>query len=99
MNVSTAIRLESVKEYYFSKKLREVAGLIQAGKPVLNMGIGSPDLPPHPSVVEALQGAMARPGPICIKAIRVSQNYAKPLLFFTIGIIRFHSIRLQKYFH
>ena len=61
MNVSTAIRLESVKEYYFSKKLREVAGLIQAGKPVLNMGIGSPDLPPHPSVVEALQGAMAHP--------------------------------------
>lgn len=61
MNVSTAIRLESVKEYYFSKKLREVAGLILAGKPVLNMGIGSPDLPPHPSVVEALQGAMAHP--------------------------------------
>lgn len=61
MNVSTAIRLESVKEYYFSKKLREVAGLIQAGKPLLNMGIGSPDLPPHPSVVEALQGAMANP--------------------------------------
>ncbi|MEL0301106.1 MAG: aminotransferase class I/II-fold pyridoxal phosphate-dependent enzyme [Flavobacteriaceae bacterium] len=61
MNVSTAIRLESVKEYYFSMKLREVAGLIQAGKPVLNMGIGSPDLPPHPSVVEALQGAMAHP--------------------------------------
>ena len=61
MNVSTAIRLESVKEYYFSKKLREVAGLIQAGKPILNMGIGSPDLPPHPSVVEALQGAMTHP--------------------------------------
>ena len=45
MKVNTALRLESVKEYYFSKKLREVAGLIQAGKPVLNMGIGSPDLP------------------------------------------------------
>ena len=61
MKVSTAKRLESVKEYYFSKKLREVAGLIQAGKPVLNMGIGSPDLPPHPSVIEALQGAMTHP--------------------------------------
>ncbi len=61
MNVSTATRLESVKEYYFSKKLREVAGLVQAGKPVLNMGIGSPDLPPHPSVVEALQTGMAHP--------------------------------------
>lgn len=61
MNVSTATRLESVKEYYFSKKLREVAGLVQAGKSVLNMGIGSPDLPPHPSVVEALQTGMAHP--------------------------------------
>lgn len=61
MNVSTASRLESVKEYYFSKKLREVAGLVQAGKSVLNMGIGSPDLPPHPSVVEALQTGMAHP--------------------------------------
>ena len=57
MKVSTAIRLESIKEYYFSKKLREVADLIQAGKPILNMGIGSPDLPPHPSVTEALHGA------------------------------------------
>ena len=61
MKVSTAIRLESIKEYYFSKKLREVAGLIQAGKPLLNMGIGSPDLPPHPSVIEALDGAMTHP--------------------------------------
>ena len=61
MKVNTALRLESVKEYYFSKKLREVAGLIQAGKPVLNMGIGSPDLPPHPSVIEALQEAMTHP--------------------------------------
>ena len=61
MKVNTALRLESVKEYYFSKKLREVAGLIQAGKPVLNMGIGSPDLPPHPSVIEALHGAMTHP--------------------------------------
>ena len=57
----TATRLESVKEYYFSKKLREVAGLVQQGKPILNMGIGSPDLPPHPSVVEALQAGLSYP--------------------------------------
>lgn len=61
MKVNTATRLESVKEYYFSKKLREVAGLVQAGKPVLNMGIGSPDLPPHPSIVEALSTGMSHP--------------------------------------
>ena len=61
MKVTTATRLESVKEYYFSKKLREVAGLVQAGKPILNMGIGSPDLPPHPSIMEALTKAMLHP--------------------------------------
>lgn len=57
----TATRLESVKEYYFSKKLREVAGLVQQGRPILNMGIGSPDLPPHPSVVETLQAGLSHP--------------------------------------
>ena len=57
----TADRLASVKEYYFSAKLREVAGLIQAGRPIINMGIGSPDLPPHPSVVEALASGLSHP--------------------------------------
>lgn len=61
MKLTTALRLDSVKEYYFSKKLREVASLIQAGKPVLNMGIGSPDLPPHSSIVEALSRGMGHP--------------------------------------
>jgi aspartate/methionine/tyrosine aminotransferase len=57
----TANRLASVKEYYFSTKLREVAALVQAGKPIINMGIGSPDLAPHPAVVEALNTGMAHP--------------------------------------
>ena len=41
----TAKRLESVQEYYFSRKLREVAQRIKKGLPIINMGIGSPDLP------------------------------------------------------
>ncbi|MDA9571808.1 aminotransferase class I/II-fold pyridoxal phosphate-dependent enzyme [Flavobacteriaceae bacterium] len=57
----TAKRLESVQEYYFSRKLREVAQRIQAGQPIINMGIGSPDLPAHPSVTEALQNALTHP--------------------------------------
>lgn len=61
MNISTAERLASVKEYYFSKKLREVAQLQQQGKPILNMGIGSPDLPPHPAVLQALDQGMSQP--------------------------------------
>ena len=57
----TAERLKSVQEYYFSKKLREVAARIEDGKPVINMGIGSPDLPPHPAVTEALQAGLSHP--------------------------------------
>ena len=57
----TARRLESVQEYYFSKKLREVAGLILEGKDIINMGIGSPDLAPFPSVVKALKASLSHP--------------------------------------
>ncbi len=49
-----ANRLDTVQEYYFSRKLREVRGLISAGKDIINMGIGSPDLAPPQSVVNAL---------------------------------------------
>lgn len=53
--ITTAQRLHKVEEYYFSKKLREVNGLIASGKPIINMGIGSPDLPPHELVIEAIR--------------------------------------------
>ena len=53
--VTTAKRLESVQEYYFSRKLKEVRQLLQEGKPIINMGIGSPDLAPHVSVIQAIQ--------------------------------------------
>ena len=56
--ITTATRLNSVEEYYFSRKLREVRQLISDGKPIINMGIGSPDLAPHPSVIEAINKAM-----------------------------------------
>lgn len=48
-------RLGEVQEYYFSKKLKEVQKLRESGKPIINMGIGSPDLPPDNSVIEALK--------------------------------------------
>ena len=56
-----AKRLNSVKEYYFSRKLREVSRMINSGKPVINMGIGSPDIEPNPKVVKALTDAMSHP--------------------------------------
>ncbi|MEX0290486.1 MAG: pyridoxal phosphate-dependent aminotransferase [Flavobacteriaceae bacterium] len=60
--IRTAKRLESVEEYYFSKKLREVRGLIGQGKPIINMGIGSPDLAPPEAVVNCLIESMRDQG-------------------------------------
>ena len=59
--ITTARRLDSVQEYYFATKLREVRGLISAGKPIINAGIGSPDLLPPDHVIPALIGAMQDP--------------------------------------
>jgi LL-diaminopimelate aminotransferase len=56
--IKAAKRLETVQEYYFSKKLREVRSLIAVGKPIINMGIGSPDLQPPAQVLEAIQGSL-----------------------------------------
>ncbi len=58
----TADRLNSVKEYYFSTKLREVRGLIAQGRPIINMGIGSPDLAPSPQVLETLRDSIIEAG-------------------------------------
>ncbi|TJY36987.1 pyridoxal phosphate-dependent aminotransferase [Pontimicrobium aquaticum] len=52
--IEGAKRLHTVEEYYFSKKLREVSMLKAAGKPIINLGIGSPDLQPPQKVVTAL---------------------------------------------
>lgn len=49
-----AQRLNSVSEYYFSAKLREVAAMNAAGKNVINLGIGNPDLPPSQATIDAL---------------------------------------------
>jgi LL-diaminopimelate aminotransferase len=59
--VSTAKRLEGIGEYYFSQKLREIDGLNREGKNVINLGIGSPDLPPHPDVISILNSESAKP--------------------------------------
>ena len=56
--ITTAKRLDTVEEYYFSSKLREVRQLASEGKPIINMGIGSPDLLPSKAVVDALVLAM-----------------------------------------
>jgi len=56
--IKAAKRLDTVQEYYFSKKLREVRGLAAAGKPIINMGIGSPDLQPPVEVLAAIKSSL-----------------------------------------
>ena len=53
-NITLANRVGSVQEYYFSKKLKEVAEMNAAGKNVINLGVGSPDLPPSEQTIETL---------------------------------------------
>lgn len=53
-SIQPAKRLDSIKEYYFSTKLKEVAAMNAAGKNVISLGIGSPDMPPSPETIDAL---------------------------------------------
>ena len=55
----TANRLHTVEEYYFSKKLREVNAMKSAGAPIINLGIGSPDLAPSKTVISAITDSLA----------------------------------------
>jgi len=59
--IATAKRLEGIGEYYFSRKLREIDELNRQGKAIINLGIGSPDQPPHPDVIKILQEESAKP--------------------------------------
>ncbi|WP_296634278.1 aminotransferase class I/II-fold pyridoxal phosphate-dependent enzyme [Polaribacter sp.] len=57
--IQPAKRLDTVQEYYFSKKLREVRDLAASGKPIINMGIGSPDLQPPENVLVAISESLS----------------------------------------
>ena len=59
--MEVAKRLNGIGEYYFSQKLREIEELNKSGKDIINLGIGSPDLPPHPDVIKTLQEESAKP--------------------------------------
>lgn len=59
--IEVANRLQTVEEYYFSKKLREVNALIASGKPIINLGIGSPDMQPPKKVISAISASLENP--------------------------------------
>lgn len=59
--IQPANRLNTVTEYYFSVKLKEVAKMNAEGKNVINLGIGNPDLPPSDETIEALCAEARKP--------------------------------------
>ena len=61
MKIKTAHRLEVVSEYYFSRKLKEIAVLRQQGIDVINLGIGSPDMAPAEEVIETVVSESRKP--------------------------------------
>lgn len=56
-----AERLNAVEEYYFSRKLKEVARLRSEGQDIISLAIGSPDMPPSPQTIETLCREARRP--------------------------------------
>ena len=57
--IKFAERISGINEYYFSSKLREVKTLIDSGKEIINLGIGSPDLMPPISAIENLKSGLS----------------------------------------
>lgn len=60
MKIRVAGRLSGTEEYYFSRKLREIEQMNQSGERVINLGIGSPDLPPAKVVTDTLSAEAAK---------------------------------------
>ncbi len=61
-SITPASRVQEVKEYYFSKRLREIAELNAKGADIISLGIGGPDRPPHEDVITTLATEAAQPG-------------------------------------
>ncbi len=77
--MSVAKRLNGIGEYYFSQKLREIEELNKQGKNILNLGIGSPDLPPHPNVIKTLQEESSKPNTHAYQSYKGSPVFRKAI--------------------
>ena len=77
--IKPADRLASVSEYYFSKKLKEVAQMNAEGKDVISLGIGSPDMPPSESTIQTLCNAARNPADMATRPMWVFPNCAAAL--------------------
>ena len=61
MNIQPSQRVQQIKEYYFSTKLKEIAALRAQGVDIISLGIGGPDLPPPASVIETMAETVHNP--------------------------------------
>ncbi len=62
VNIARSHRLDGIGEYYFSRRLREIAEIEAAtGRQIVKLAMGSPDLPPHQSVIDRLAKEAQRP--------------------------------------
>lgn len=61
MNIQPSQRVQNIKEYYFSTKLKEIARMKADGIDVISLGIGGPDLPPPAEVIETMTEAIHNP--------------------------------------
>ncbi|MDB5205403.1 MAG: aminotransferase class I/II-fold pyridoxal phosphate-dependent enzyme [Flavisolibacter sp.] len=92
MKVEVANRLNGIGEYYFSQKLKEIDGLNKEGEPVINLGIGSPDLPPHPEVIKVLQEEAAKPNVHAYQSYKGSETLRKA---FSAWYLKWYSLELN----
>ncbi len=75
----TAKRLEKIQEYYFSTKLKEIAGLKELGRDIINLGIGSPDLPPPQPVLQTMQEVVQRANAHQYQSYRGTKAFRKAI--------------------
>lgn len=61
MDIQPSNRVQQIKEYYFSTKLKEIAALKAQGVDIISLGIGGPDLPPPDNVIETMTEAIHDP--------------------------------------
>ena len=59
--ITPADRVSAIPEYYFSKKLKEIAELNAKGADIISLGIGGPDRPPHRTVIDTAVAEINKP--------------------------------------
>ena len=80
VNIARSHRLDGIGEYYFSRRLRELSELeASTGRQIIKLAMGSPDLPPHRSVIDRLAKEAQRPDVHKYMSTRASRFCARLL--------------------